>query len=61
MPETDRSNFHFLTEISFDLIWNFDFDVTFNWDRQFDPVADADGVVPEKDDFKIIVGLAWDF
>jgi putative salt-induced outer membrane protein YdiY len=61
VPEADRSNFHFLTDISFDLIWNFDLDVTFTWDRQLDPVADANGVVPARDDYKIIFGLAWDF
>jgi hypothetical protein len=52
---------HMLTTLSFDLIGDLDFDVTFIWDRIEKPQADADGVVPKKDDYQLVFGLAYDF
>ncbi len=37
-----------------------DFDVTGVWDRIKDPVQDQDGNIPERDDFRIMVGLGYD-
>jgi long-subunit fatty acid transport protein len=36
-------------------------DVSFAWDRTRRPVENADGIVPEQDDFKILVGLRYDY
>ena len=50
-----------LTTLSMDIWWNFEFDVTFAWDRQNSPQADADGNVPEKDDYRLTTGIGRDF
>ena len=52
---------HLLTTLSTDLIGNFDLNVSFVWDRIQDPQARADGSIPEQDDYRLIIGLAYDF
>ncbi len=37
-----------------------DFDVTGVWDRVKSPVQDQDGNIPERDDFRILIGLGYD-
>lgn len=37
-----------------------DFDVTGVWDRVKSPVQDQDGIIPERDDFRILIGLGYD-
>ena len=36
-------------------------DVSFAWDRTRQPVTNAEGIVPEQDDFKLLVGLRFDY
>ena len=36
-------------------------DVSFAWDRTRQPVKNADGLTPEQDDFKLLVGLRYDY
>ena len=50
-----------MARLSIDLIEDFDLDVTFQWDRIGDPQRDADGVLPEQDDFQTTVGVGWKF
>jgi hypothetical protein len=38
-----------------------DFDVTLVWDRIQRPRPDEDGIVPEQDDFRLTVGLTFDW
>ena len=38
-----------------------DLDITFQWDRIGSPQKDASGNVPDSDDFRMSVGLGWDF
>lgn len=52
---------HLLTTLSTDLIGNFDLDVSFVWDRIQDPQARADGSIPEQDDYRLILGLGYEF
>ena len=52
---------HILTTLSTDLIGDLDLDVSFVWDRTQKPEARADGTVPEKDDYRLILGLAYEF
>lgn len=52
---------HMLATISFDLIGNLDLDVSAIWDRTENPQVDAAGILPEQDDYQIIVSLAYDF
>ena len=52
---------HLLTTLSTDLIGNLDLDVTFVWDRTQEPQQRADGTTPEKDDYRLLVGLGLEF
>jgi len=38
-----------------------DLDVSLTWDRVASPEPLEDGTVPEKDDYRLVVGLALDF
>lgn len=52
---------HMLTTLSLDLISDLDLDVSLIWDRVEKPQAAEDGTVPKKDDYQLIVSLAYDF
>ena len=56
----DRQH-HILTTLSTDLIGDIDFDVSLIWDRTDSPQPAADGTIPEKDDFRLTVGVGFDF
>ncbi|BDF94170.1 MULTISPECIES: DUF481 domain-containing protein [Pseudoalteromonas] len=42
---------------SFDITDDIDFDISFVWDHLKSPVANADGTIPENDDYKMVVQL----
>jgi len=46
--------------IETELTEKLDFDVTGVWDRIKSPVQDQDGNIPERNDFRILVGLGYD-
>jgi hypothetical protein len=52
---------HFLTTLSSDLLGDLDLDVSLIWDRIAEPQTAADGTVPEKDDYQIIVAISYEF
>jgi hypothetical protein len=52
---------HLLTTLSTDLIGDVDFDVSLVWDRVQQPPPNADGETPERDDYRMLVGVTWDF
>ena len=52
---------HSMFTVKTELYDEFYLDVSFAWDRTRRPVENADGVVPEQDDFKILVGLRYDY
>jgi len=52
---------HFVTTLESELSKVLDLDLSFVWDRTQNPTADEFGVVPEKDDYQIIVALGIDF
>jgi hypothetical protein len=52
---------HLLTTLSTDLIGNVDFDVSLVWDRTEQPPPDSSGETPEKDDFRFMIGIGYDF
>lgn len=47
--------------VSVDLWGDFDLDLRAGWTRVGRPEPDDDGLLPEKDDFRLIVGLSWGF
>jgi putative salt-induced outer membrane protein YdiY len=61
VPDVNQTFQHFLGTFSFELTTLLDFDVTFNWDWQADPVPGANGEVPEKSDFRLSIGLGIEF
>ena len=60
-PEAGRYTHHFLTGLSIDSVGPLDFDISFVWDRVQQPRPDESGVVPRKDDYRLILGLGFDF
>jgi hypothetical protein len=61
IPDVNLTTHHAETGLSFDIWGPLDFDVDLIWDRIEDPVPDADGNTPKKDDLRLIVGLGVDF
>jgi putative salt-induced outer membrane protein YdiY len=59
--ENGQYTHHMLATISFDLIGDLDLDVSAIWDRTEKPQVDADDILPEQDDYQLIVSLAYDF
>ena len=60
-PEAGRYTHHFLTGLSIDSVGPLDVDFSFVWDRVQEPRPESSGVVPEKDDYRLIVGVGFDF
>jgi len=59
-----RTSHHLTSLVSVELIGSLDLDVTFNWDRIEEPATIDDGVTqttPDKNDYRISVGLGFDF
>jgi putative salt-induced outer membrane protein YdiY len=52
---------HLVTGFSFELFGDLDFDASLVWDRIQDPRRNADGTIPERDDFRTIFGLGYSF
>jgi hypothetical protein len=52
---------HLLTSLEFELTSVLDFDVTWVWDRIQDPRENADGTLPEQDDYRLSFMLGLDF
>jgi len=52
---------HFITTLETDLTGDIDLDLSFIWDRIEHPQADSDGIIPDKDDYQLIVGLGIEF
>ncbi|WP_455207247.1 DUF481 domain-containing protein [Kaarinaea lacus] len=52
---------HLITTLESDLISDLELDISFVWDRVQDPQPAADGTVPKKDDFQLIVGIGYEF
>jgi len=61
VPDTEDTNQHLAATLSIDLWKDFDLDVSLIWDRVGKPRADSEDIVPERDDFRLTVGVAWAF
>jgi len=59
--ESGTYQHHLVTTLSSDLTGNFDIDVSFVWDRTEDPPPLEDTTIPEQDDFRLLISLAYDF
>jgi hypothetical protein len=52
---------HLETGLELELTRLLDFDITFIWDRIQNPQPDADGLIPEQDDYRLVFFLGFDF
>lgn len=52
---------HAITTLEIEMTRRLDFVVSFVWDRIQDPKREADGRVPEKDDFRLMVGIGFEY
>lgn len=59
--ESGTYTHHLVTGFEFDLIGDFDFDISLVWDRIQDPRQDSNGDFPQKDDFRTIFGIGYSF
>ena len=61
VPDTKDSTHHLQALLSVDLLGDIiDLTVNFTWDRIENPKANADGIVPERDDYRLALGFALD-
>jgi len=60
-PEAGRYTHHFLTGLSVDAVGPLDFDISFVWDRVQQPRPESSGLIPKKNDYRLILGLGFDF
>jgi len=59
--EVGETTHHAVSTLSLKMTKRFDLDVSVVWDRISDPKIGANGVQPQPDDFRFIVGLGVDF
>ncbi len=59
--ESGRYTHHLITGLEFDLFKDLDFDISWVWDRIQNPRPNAEGVLPERDDFRTIFGIGFSF
>jgi len=59
--ESGTYHHHLLTGFELDFFGDFDLELTWVWDRVQDPVPNAEGTTPQKDDFRTIVSLGYSF
>ncbi|MDX2506331.1 MAG: DUF481 domain-containing protein [Gammaproteobacteria bacterium] len=58
---TGNYSHHSMFTVKTELLDEFYLDVSFAWDRTRQPVENAEGITPEQDDFKLLVGLRYDY
>ena len=59
--ENGRYTHNMKTTLSFDLIKDFDLDISYVWDHIEKPQPKSDGSIPDRDDFQTIVSIAYEF
>jgi len=52
---------HFISTLSSEILPDLDLDLSLIWDRVQDPRPDADGIVPQRDDYQLVVGIGYEF
>ena len=59
--EVGETTHHGVSTLSLEVTKHFDVDISLVWDRIAVPKVGADGVQPEPDDYRLVVGLGVDF
>lgn len=60
-PESGKYNHHMIGTFEIELTDALDLDLSLVWDRINEPRPNADGTVPKQDDYRVIVGVGYDF
>jgi hypothetical protein len=60
-PETGDTNQNLATTVSWEIWGSFQLDITFVWNFVGQPRATADGTVPDRSDFRVVLGIGWEF
>ncbi|MEM7754070.1 MAG: DUF481 domain-containing protein [Planctomycetota bacterium] len=61
VPEANEYTFRATTYAEIDLWRDFDLDVRFTWDRVNSPERNSDGSLPEEDEFRLFIGVGYEF
>lgn len=61
VPQVERTTHDLSTVVEIEITRAIDIDISFLWDRSETPVADQDGVVPEKNDFRLVLGIGLEY
>ena len=56
-----KYNHHMMGGLEVELTERLDLELLVMWDRIEEPQPGSDGVLPEKDDWRYVVGLGWEF
>jgi len=59
--ETGSYNHHMVTKFEIELTSMLDIDISWVWDRIQDPRPNQDGSVPKQDDYRLILGIGFEF
>jgi putative salt-induced outer membrane protein YdiY len=59
--ESGTYTHHLVTGLELELTKRLDLDITLIWDRTQNPQADAEGLVPEQDDYRLVTSLGFEF
>jgi putative salt-induced outer membrane protein YdiY len=60
-PESGRYNHHMIGTFAVELTDSLDLDLSLVWDRIEKPRRDENGTVPQQDDYRLIIGVGYDF
>ncbi len=52
---------HFISTLSSEILPDLDLDLSLIWDRVQDPRPDAEGIIPQQDDYQLVVGIGYEF
>ena len=52
---------HIITTFESEITGSFDFDISFVWDHISNPTAADDGTIPFKDDYRLTLGVSYEF
>ena len=61
LEEVENTDHEARLSLSFEFVWDLDFDVNFVWKYVGNPAADSSGDTPEQNDLRIELGLTWEF
>lgn len=61
VPDVNAFTHHFETILGIDITGDLNLDIQFIWDRVNQPPPDETGVTPLKDDFRMYLGLGYEF